>query len=379
MANNWGFIPKEGKSYFISYNSLDWQRIAPIASELVTMGYPVWYDLGLHAGTTTWREQISRHIDDAYAVILFVTKGIFDREQSYVINEYEEAKGIDKVVIPVFLDDIMLRDVMPKYRSYVPEWNGLQGVKSTNEDACVIACRIAEVINSVDSFVAVDRHEFERTTSVNWKKEWREPEVELSAPLNISPSRLVGTRVSFGNYPQSSNVPEPIVWRVLAMIDSKALMISENVLDCRQYNKEYAEVTWERSSIRKWLNEDFLFSAFDAEERKNISLATIENPNNPIFGTDGGRTTVDSVFCLSREEYQRYIKKDNEKTVRATAFARKNGCNVDGNLGSVMWWLRSPGRYGDNADVVMPDGDLGEVGLFVSGNGGVRPVILVQL
>ena len=51
MAHYFGFEPVEQPgSYFISYNSEDADRVAPIAKELHDRGVPVWYDRGLTSG-----------------------------------------------------------------------------------------------------------------------------------------------------------------------------------------------------------------------------------------------------------------------------------------------------------------------------------------
>lgn len=95
MAEFWGFDQIDRKGLvFTSYNSLDWRRVAPIALEMRKLGVPVWYDYGLEAGTDAWRTQISIHsihIEKASTLVIFVTKGIFERENSYVIKEYREA------------------------------------------------------------------------------------------------------------------------------------------------------------------------------------------------------------------------------------------------------------------------------------------------
>ena len=133
VAEHWGFEQVDCDGLiFTSYNSLDWRRVAPIALELRKLGVPVWYDYGLEAGTSEWGTQITRHIKKSGALIIFVTKGIFDREESYVIEEDEEAKMYGKPVIPVFIDNVVtaefFADVKEEYARYITGWNRLQGV-----------------------------------------------------------------------------------------------------------------------------------------------------------------------------------------------------------------------------------------------------------
>ena len=57
---------------------------------------------------------------------------------------------------------------------------------------------------------------------------------------------------TFGNYPQgASGEIQALEWRVPAVEDSKALVISEKLLDCVYYNERDTSVTWEtRKSCR---------------------------------------------------------------------------------------------------------------------------------
>lgn len=146
MARNWGFSPVKDPAFFASYNSVDWKRAAAVAKELYDKGYPVWYDAGLEAGTKKWNAQISSNIEQSYALIIFITKGLFERKESYVTIEYEEAKALGKVIIPVFLDDIELKDVDPQYRSYLIEWRKLHGVNGVGKDTKEIAEQLVSVI-----------------------------------------------------------------------------------------------------------------------------------------------------------------------------------------------------------------------------------------
>ena len=112
MAADFGFIPNEQPgSYFISYNSEDADRVAPIVRELHESGVPVWYDQGLIPGYE-WEYQIAKQIEKCSCVILFATKKLFQREKSYVRTEYYIAREkYDKRVIVVLLDKINAKDV----------------------------------------------------------------------------------------------------------------------------------------------------------------------------------------------------------------------------------------------------------------------------
>ena len=113
MARDFGFSPSyQSGSYFISYNSEDAKRIAPIAKELHDRGVDMWYDRGLLSGQE-WEFQIASQISLCKCVILFATKKLFKRDKgSYVRTEYDMAtRSFNKKVIVVMLDDIRDSDV----------------------------------------------------------------------------------------------------------------------------------------------------------------------------------------------------------------------------------------------------------------------------
>ena len=76
-----------------------------------------------------------------------------------------------------------------------------------------------------------------------------------------------GEIILFGKYEQDgddSNGAEDIEWLVLKTEpdQNRILVISRYSLDVQPYNREFASVTWENCSLRKWLNRDFFNTAF---------------------------------------------------------------------------------------------------------------------
>ncbi|MBQ6817886.1 MAG: hypothetical protein IJO27_05580 [Bacilli bacterium] len=80
----------------------------------------------------------------------------------------------------------------------------------------------------------------------------------------------VGDIIEFGNYEQdnnTSNGKETIEWIVLEKKDNKILVLSKHGLDAKQYNSTGANITWEQSDIRTWLNGEFTNNAFSSSEQ----------------------------------------------------------------------------------------------------------------
>jgi hypothetical protein len=161
------------------------------------------------------------------------------------------------------------------------------------------------------------------------------------------------------------------LWRILEVRDGKALVISEDVLEHRAYHTEIINITWANCNLRMYLNNDF-YNTLSSDTKMRISETQVVNNDNPDYGTPGGANTTDKLFLLSTEEVQTYFP-DN-----------RDAYDLSGN-DSFVWWLRSPGRYSDDADYALGGG----VGVASSAGGshignvgnsyGVRPAMWVNL
>lgn len=70
---------------------------------------------------------------------------------------------------------------------------------------------------------------------------------------------------------------EPIVWKVIEVDNDEAVLITDDVIDCQPYNNDGGMVKWEASSVRSYLNNEFLNNAFNKNERKNIIESQVKN------------------------------------------------------------------------------------------------------
>ena len=197
-------------------------------------------------------------------------------------------------------------------------------------------------------------------------------------PLLLAKANHPGDTVFFGKYEQDkdiSNGKEDIAWLVLAKENNKIFVISEKALDCQPYNiEQYANVTWETCTLRKWLNTDFINSAFSSDEKAKISTVTVSADKNPKYGTDPGNATQDQVFLLSITEANKYFDYDNIKTCRLTDYAATKTST------GWYWWLRSPGDYHGLAAYVNFDGSVSNDGYIVSNSSvAVRPAMWISI
>lgn len=141
MARNLGVSYTENKPYyFISYNSEDEIQVAAFARELEKFGIPMWYDHGIKLGTE-WENEIAERIDTCEAVIMFLSKNIFVKENSYVHKEFELATEYsEKTVYVVMLDEIKKPEVPVRFRGWWTEVTRLQCVNAfqyASENECI--------------------------------------------------------------------------------------------------------------------------------------------------------------------------------------------------------------------------------------------------
>lgn len=183
-----------------------------------------------------------------------------------------------------------------------------------------------------------------------------------------------GSLGTFGRYKD-----ERIKWRVLDIQDERALLLSENALVAMPYNNDHEAVTWSECTLRKWLNGDFLNTAFDPAERVYIFEVLLANEDNPRNGMPGGPDTQDKVFCLSINEVLTYFEHPWDRVCFSTHYAKENGAWAEGR-GAGYWWLRSQGVDVDVAAYVNPCGNIEACGRSISLSGfGVRPALWLNL
>ena len=205
-------------------------------------------------------------------------------------------------------------------------------------------------------------------------------EATLLSVRDISNAQI-GDIVTFGMYEQDniiSNGSEPIEWVVLDQKHGKVLLLSKYALDCRQYNEEWVDITWENCTLRSWLNDEFLKTAFHERERSYIAVTQLSNADNSEYGTSGGNNTEDKIFLLSKEEVLNYFSSDPRewdpaRRAQVTDYAKAQGiywCDWnEETYGNAWWWLRSPGLNSNMAMAVLNTGLFTDGGYPVDGCG----------
>jgi len=211
----------------------------------------------------------------------------------------------------------------------------------------------------------------------------------------LSPNTVKeGGLINFGNYE----------WRVMQVNNDSALIITETTIGKAPYNDHMADITWEHSNIRKYLNNEF-YDKFAPAEKSRIVKTKLNDRNNPWYDVRYGNSTFDKIFLLSYDEVVRYFGDSGDLQNKKGWYWKEHDgiapCDESCHLqyGDCIydqyndarkvqnakgeddwWWLRSPGHVSHTA------GSIGYVGeLFLCGDdvyrvdGGVRPALWLSL
>lgn len=213
-----------------------------------------------------------------------------------------------------------------------------------------------------------------------------------------------GNEVIFGTYEQDDNLEngaEPIEWIVLKRDGENALLLSKYALDAKPFNDQDAPISWEKCTLRKWLNEDFLNTAFTEEEKEVVQLRNVDNGLeqqcysmswiNAMPDRYRQNDTMDKVFLLSTKEvYKNY--KEYVKGAEATQRVLNMGIRIYPELGNTCrWWLRSQPAdnvrssrlsnpaFVDAAYAYANSNFLGQIDSSVNNIKAIRPAIWINL
>ena len=174
-------------------------------------------------------------------------------------------------------------------------------------------------------------------------------------------------------------------------MNGTALLVAVEGLDSKPYtdnsnNNIGTAGGWAASTLRKYLNEQFVKS-FSAAELSSIYENVVKAEKNEKYGIDGGKDSTDKIFILSKSELEKYLKSDAERQAKASGTAVAAGAYVSTETdasahkltGNTVYWVRNPGNMTINAMAVNSDGSINEEGAPVSRNDiCVRPALWIR-
>lgn len=217
-----------------------------------------------------------------------------------------------------------------------------------------------------------------------------------------------GDLVFFGEYPfkADDNTKYSIDWIVAEAKDGKFLLLSKYMIDFVQYNtyneprtdippildsRGRYQYVWHNSSLREWLNSDFIEEAFDEDEQDALQTRDISFPENTYEeDTEYGPMKLtaeplpncqDKVFLPSEIEaeipYRLYIGPEWEAK---TPYAKNKAQDRKYEYCRQFWNLTQP--FSTDYNTANLSG-MGSLGSYISGCPGteyafLRPMVLVD-
>ncbi len=331
---------------YLAYPHDNYSLASKFKAEFESMGFQTWLDKGVETGEERIKA-IKLHIEESTVIVCLFSTNIHKapscQEEMTLIQECQSKK----TVILIYVNE---RNTLDQ------QW--IESFKS----------KIKHLIQL--DYLSVNKSVAETT---DYLIAYRRKIKELAKAKK-------NDVVRFGSYPQDKDGKEktPVEWIVLDRKEDKLLLLSKFALINKKYHETGIRVTWETCKLRKWLNNEFYETAFNAKEKKSIVEAMVKADANPRYDTDPGKDTLDKVFVLSWKEANHYFGKAKNAQCVPTDYAKVKGLFVDGD-NHCYWWLRTPGNDQSSVVIVGEDGVryLGGSGVFY-GHNCVRPSMWVD-
>ena len=264
--------------------------------------------------------------------------------------------------------------------------NGYKDSASKIEECTNIpkAAKYNKAVDDLNSGNYVDA--YETFMSISDYKDSKEKASEIYEQYKsaLLKEAAVGSIITFGSYEQDGNTKngaDEIEWIVLEEKDNKLLVISRKILDVAPFNSKWVDsITWEKSTLRKWLNSDFYNSAFTASEKSHIQTVTVTAEKNSKYNTPAGSNTQDKIFLLSISEAETYFGKNRpcgDGSCEMTDWARYKLSYLDHV--SKSWWLRTPGQNNQKIAYYIDNTAVASGSDFDFSTTGVRPAMWISL
>jgi len=183
-----------------------------------------------------------------------------------------------------------------------------------------------------------------------------------------------GSIFTYGKYKR------PITWLTLCRDGDRILAITYNCLERIPFSSGNA--TWDKCSLRNWLNNSFYNSAFNQDEKENILSVKLHTPptkeNKRIIS--GGEDTIDKIFCLSVDEVKKYMPNISDRRADDLRYSERGITYT-----TLGWWTRSPGvsaEYGADVRSHRCTVDPGKIGYCIektSNFSAVRPAMWINI
>lgn len=124
-------------------------------------------------------------------------------------------------------------------------------------------------------------------------------------------SAKIGETVIWGKYEQNNKIgeSEDIEWIVLNRSGDYVTLMTKKYIDAKVFNTIENRGNWSTSTLRQWLNGDFIKAAFSDQEQKYLHESSVSSTEYDSNENTQLTTTKDKAYILSTDEFERYSVK----------------------------------------------------------------------
>lgn len=343
----------EGKDayIFVSYSHKDKKPVLQFVAELQKY-CNVWYDVGINAGNE-WSDKIADKLANCSLFLFFVSPNSLVSDNCK--DELAMARDSGKPFINIRIENVNFEGGMQlRYGRY----QFFDLFEHDNLNQAVRQLLKSENFNKMRRKQDMLKDLIARTTTIMSSTE------ELSLTLNDNNAdfwvkfRVTDSTVEFGKY-----CGTPIIWDIKKVNKNCAYLISKKIIEVMAFDSVTG--LYEDSKIRLWLNNDFINSAFDDDEKRLLSP----------FAVNG----QDKVSLLDKHQVATFFPSDEDRIKYGTPYAKNNGL-ITNSLGCGWWWLSSTDTTASSHVYrIYSNGKLGFDDDFDNSNIGVVPMISVKI
>ena len=161
------------------------------------------------------------------------------------------------------------------------------------------------------------------------------------------PVPAVGDIVVIGSYEQDNvldNGKEPLEWIVLEVNEEegKAWLMTKYCIDQAIFWHERVSRYWGNSTLREWMNGDFITETF-TEAEQSVILTTVVKNEDRNGRSAARKDTEDKIYLLSKDEVLHFMPEMPDRVAYPTEYAKTKGITLSPETGSCRWWTRTPG------------------------------------
>jgi len=223
-----------------------------------------------------------------------------------------------------------------------------QITESNNEDLYNKAIKMYEekdFENALEIFLQVS--DYKESSTYIEKCQSEIETIAFNKKITALKSAKAGDTVLFGKYEQNNKIgeSEDIEWIVLKRSGDNVTLLSKKYLDAKVFNTRENRGNWSTSTLREWLNGDFIKTAFSEKEQKYLCESSVKSVEFDSDENERLTTTKDKAYILSVDEFERYSVKKAPAT-EYTQFVTANYLYVGrwNYADDEISWLRDVGH-----------------------------------